>query len=128
MLESVAVLQKQKHRLIWERRHPEVMEARQKSYDEYLEKKKQGDFDYSFWKYGLTFQCFIHICKLNIGLWFLDKKKLDSVYGMYSQKPKIEGDVPLSKDWQYYKKLSQDPNFDKEQGKKSEIPGFIPPI
>ena len=50
---------KQKHRLIWERRHPEILAERQRAYDEYLEKKKAGDYDYSFWKRGSLYRVII---------------------------------------------------------------------
>ncbi|KAJ1363288.1 hypothetical protein KIN20_023123 [Parelaphostrongylus tenuis] len=97
---------KQKHRLIWERRHPEIMEARKKALEEHKEKLAQGEFDYSFWKKGM----FWH-----------DKKNYEAPYEYYLSKSPVEGDRPLSKDWQYYKKVAQDPEFDKEQGKKSSV-------
>ena len=37
----------------------------------------------------------------------------------------MESDQPLSRDWEYYKKVSQDPEFDKEQGKRSDVPAFF---
>lgn len=46
---------KQKHRMVWERRNPEIMQAREKKRQEYEEKKKNGEFDMSFWKKGLWF-------------------------------------------------------------------------
>lgn len=48
----IDVYMKQKHRLIWQRRNPEIMAKRQKDYEEYLAKKKAGDFDISFWQWG----------------------------------------------------------------------------
>uniref|UniRef100_A0A0K0DA51 NADH dehydrogenase [ubiquinone] 1 beta subcomplex subunit 10 n=1 Tax=Angiostrongylus cantonensis TaxID=6313 RepID=A0A0K0DA51_ANGCA len=97
---------KQKHRLIWERRHPEIMEARQKALKEHKEKLANGEFDYSFWKKGMFWQ---------------DKKKYEAPYEFYVSKSPLEGDKPLSKDWQYYKKVAHDPEFDKEQGKTSSV-------
>ena len=104
---------KQKHRLIWERRHPEIMAERERSYQEYLEKKRSGDFDMSFWKKGLVFQ---------------DRKNFEargnSMMDHVISKPLHETDKPLSSNWEYFKKVQEDPEFDKEQGKKSKIPFF----
>ncbi|ETN69490.1 hypothetical protein NECAME_15261 [Necator americanus] len=80
---------KQKHRLIWERRHPEIMEERKKALKEHKEKLAKGEFDYSFWKKGMFWQ---------------DKKNYEPPYEFYMSKSALEGDKPLSKDWQYYKK------------------------
>ncbi len=41
---------KQKHRMIWERRHPEIMALRERQRQEYEEKKKRGIFDEAFWR------------------------------------------------------------------------------
>ncbi|KIH58009.1 hypothetical protein ANCDUO_11793 [Ancylostoma duodenale] len=81
---------KQKHRLIWERRHPEIMEERKKALKEHKEKLAKGEFDYSFWKKGMFWQ---------------DKKNYEPPYEFYMSKSALEGDKPLSKDWQYYKRL-----------------------
>ncbi|CAJ0592482.1 unnamed protein product [Cylicocyclus nassatus] len=97
---------KQKHRLIWERRHPEIMEERKRALKEHKEKLARGEFDYSFWKKGMFWQ---------------DKKNYEPPYEFHMSKASLEGDKPLSKDWEYYKKVAQDPEFDKEQGKKSEF-------
>ncbi|KAI1729767.1 NADH-ubiquinone oxidoreductase subunit 10 domain-containing protein [Ditylenchus destructor] len=93
---------KQKHRMIWERRHPEVMAERERAYQKYLEKKKNGYFDMSFWKKGLTFQ---------------DKKKHQPPYDLRTDKSPYDKDQPLSKDWRFYKQAAQDPEFAKEQNK-----------
>jgi len=98
---------KQKHRMIWERRHPEVMNERARVYKEHKERLANGDFDMSFWKKGLFYQ---------------DKKNYEAPYEYDMSKSPLEGDRPLSKDWEYYKKVKQDPEFDKEQGKTSNIP------
>ncbi|TKR68482.1 hypothetical protein L596_024461 [Steinernema carpocapsae] len=98
------VYMKQKHRLIWERRHPEIMAERERAYIEHKEKLAKGDFDYSFWKKGMFFQ---------------DKKNYEPPYEFFLSKSTLEADKPLSKDWDYYKKVAQDPEFDKEQGKTS---------
>uniref|UniRef100_A0AC35U416 NADH dehydrogenase [ubiquinone] 1 beta subcomplex subunit 10 n=1 Tax=Rhabditophanes sp. KR3021 TaxID=114890 RepID=A0AC35U416_9BILA len=98
------VYMKQKHRLIWERRHPEIMAERDRQYLEHKENLKNGQFDYSFWKKGMFFQ---------------DKKNYEAPYEFHLSKSTLEGDKPLSKDWQYYKKVQEDPEFDKEQGKQS---------
>lgn len=98
------VYMKQKHRMIWERRHPEIMKERQRAYEEHKEKLRNGELDYAFWKKGM---------------WFQDKKSYEPPYEYYLSKPTVEADKPLSKDWQYYKQVAQDPEFDKEQGKKS---------
>jgi len=95
---------KQKHRMIWERRHPEVMAERERVYRDHKERLARGDFDYAFWKKGM---------------WYQDKKQVEPPYDSFPSKASIEGDKPLSKDWQYYKKLKQDPEFDKTQGKTS---------
>lgn len=44
--------QKQKHRMIWERRNPEIMAERQRLYDEHKRKVSMGILDYWFWKRG----------------------------------------------------------------------------
>ncbi|VDK42869.1 unnamed protein product [Anisakis simplex] len=100
---------KQKHRMIWERRHPEIMAEREIALKEHKEKLSKGEFDYSFWKKGMFYE---------------DKKNYEPPYENYLSKSTIEGDKPLSKDWQYYKKLSEDENFDKEQGKTSDFKLF----
>jgi len=98
---------KQKHRMIWERRHPEVMAERERACKEHKERLANGDFDMSFWKKGLI---------------YMDKKRLEPPYEYFVSKAPIEGDKPLSKDWEYYKKVKQDPQFDVEQGKASNVP------
>jgi hypothetical protein len=77
---------------------------------EHKDRLSRGDFDFSFWKKGMFFQ---------------DKKNLEPPYantitGHLSKSP-VEGDKPLSKDWQYYKKVKEDPEFDKEQGRQSRV-------
>lgn len=47
---------KQKHRLVWERRHPEIMAERQRLYEQHKQRYAEGDFDMSFWKTGLETQ------------------------------------------------------------------------
>uniref|UniRef100_A0A914X397 NADH dehydrogenase [ubiquinone] 1 beta subcomplex subunit 10 n=1 Tax=Plectus sambesii TaxID=2011161 RepID=A0A914X397_9BILA len=105
---------KQKHRMIWERRHPEIMQERQRLYEEHKRRLAEGDFDMSFWKKGLFYQ---------------DKKNYEPPYEFFKSKSGLEGDKPLSKDWQYYKKLKEDPDFDPEQGKTASFkfwPSFFP--
>uniref|UniRef100_A0A914RRB6 Uncharacterized protein n=1 Tax=Parascaris equorum TaxID=6256 RepID=A0A914RRB6_PAREQ len=68
-----------------------------------------GEFDYSFWKKGMFYQ---------------DKKNYEPPYENFLSKSTVEGDKPLSKDWAYYKKLKEDPEFDKEQGKTSSYSIF----
>ncbi|KAI6223062.1 NADH dehydrogenase [ubiquinone] 1 beta subcomplex subunit 10 [Aphelenchoides fujianensis] len=75
--------------------------------DEHKEKLRQGVFDQSFWKKGLI---------------YMDKKLLNPPYDYQPTKIPFESDQPLSKDWAYYKKLQEDPEFDKQQGKQSNIP------
>ncbi|CDW60217.1 NDUFB10 domain containing protein [Trichuris trichiura] len=41
---------KQKHRMVWERRHPEIMEARAAARTEHKKQLEQGYYDPSFWK------------------------------------------------------------------------------
>ncbi|CAD6184974.1 unnamed protein product [Caenorhabditis auriculariae] len=100
---------KQKHRLVWERRHPEIMGERARKLGEHKAKLTEGEFDYSFWKKGMFYQ---------------DKKNYEPPYEFHLSKATMEGDKPLSKDWEYYKKVAQDPEFDKEQGKKSNFSLF----
>uniref|UniRef100_A0A0K0G1K4 NADH dehydrogenase [ubiquinone] 1 beta subcomplex subunit 10 n=1 Tax=Strongyloides venezuelensis TaxID=75913 RepID=A0A0K0G1K4_STRVS len=100
------VYMKQKHRMIWERRHPEIMAERERLYKEHKEKLKAGKFDYSFWKKGMFFQ---------------DKKNCEAPYEFVLSKSTLENDKPLSRDWNYYKKVKEDPEFDKEQGKTSNF-------
>ena len=49
-----------------------------------------GEFDYSFWKKGMFYQ---------------DKKNYEPPYEFYLSKATMEGDKPLSKDWEYYKNV-----------------------
>ncbi|CAJ0575433.1 unnamed protein product, partial [Mesorhabditis spiculigera] len=100
------VYMKQKHRLVWERRHPEIMDARKQALEDHKARLASGEFDYSFWKKGMFYQ---------------DKKNYEFPYEFYMQKSAVEGDKPLSKDWDYYKKVAQDPEFDKQQGKTSNV-------
>lgn len=100
------VYMKQKHRMIWERRHPEIMAERERKLQEHKKELADGNFDHSFWKKGLV---------------YMDKKNYEPPYDQHVSKATIEGDKPLSKDWQYYKKVAQDPEFDKQQGKQSEV-------
>jgi len=44
--------QKQKHRMIWERRNPEIMAERQKAYEEHKRLLNEGIYDHWFWKRG----------------------------------------------------------------------------
>jgi len=104
--DAIDVLMKQKHRMIWERRHPEIMEERARKLAEHKEQLANGDYDHSFWKKGL---------------FYMDKKRMEPAYDMVFSKPSTEGDKPLSKNWEYYKKLQEDPEFDKEQGRKSKF-------
>ncbi|CAB01876.1 NADH dehydrogenase [ubiquinone] 1 beta subcomplex subunit 10 [Caenorhabditis elegans] len=97
---------KQKHRMIWERRHPEIMDERAAKLADHKARLANGEFDYSFWKKGMFYQ---------------DKKNYEPPYEFQMSKSALEGDKPLSKDWEYYKKVSQDPEFDKDQGKKSDF-------
>ncbi|KRY36187.1 NADH dehydrogenase [ubiquinone] 1 beta subcomplex subunit 10, partial [Trichinella spiralis] len=41
---------KQKHRMIWERRHPEIMAARAEAHEEHKRQMELGNYDPSFWK------------------------------------------------------------------------------
>ncbi|KRX26766.1 NADH dehydrogenase [ubiquinone] 1 beta subcomplex subunit 10 [Trichinella nelsoni] len=41
---------KQKHRMIWERRHPEIMAARAEAREEHKRQMELGNYDPSFWK------------------------------------------------------------------------------
>jgi len=107
--DAVDVLMKQKHRMIWERRHPEIMAERERKLKEHKEELRKGNYDHSFWKKGMA---------------WMDKKNFPPPYEFQPDKAPWEGDQPLSKDWQYYKKVSQDPEFDKEQGKKSGVRYF----
>ncbi|GMT00358.1 hypothetical protein PENTCL1PPCAC_22532, partial [Pristionchus entomophagus] len=101
---------KQKHRMIWERRHPEVMAERARLYSDHKEKLANGEMDYEFWKKGTFFQ---------------DKKNLEPPYEFHLSKSTLEGDKPLSKDWQFYKKVAQDEEFAKAQdAKQHKMPLF----
>uniref|UniRef100_A0A915DFJ4 NADH dehydrogenase [ubiquinone] 1 beta subcomplex subunit 10 n=1 Tax=Ditylenchus dipsaci TaxID=166011 RepID=A0A915DFJ4_9BILA len=79
---------KQKHRMIWERRNPEIMAERERKFQEYLEKKKNGEFDSTFWKKGFPWQ---------------DKKNYEGPTGLDKSKMPSEGDKPVSRDWKFYK-------------------------
>uniref|UniRef100_A0A915KXS2 NADH dehydrogenase [ubiquinone] 1 beta subcomplex subunit 10 n=1 Tax=Romanomermis culicivorax TaxID=13658 RepID=A0A915KXS2_ROMCU len=46
---------KQKHRLIWERRHPRIMELRAKAYEKYKENLAKGVYDDFFYNRGTIF-------------------------------------------------------------------------
>jgi len=101
---AVDVLMKQKHRMIWERRHPEIMEERQRAYEEHMKQLAEGEYNHAFWKKGIP---------------WMDKKNYMPPYDLRPDKAPWEADQPLSKDWRYYKKVQEDPEFDKEQGKTS---------
>ncbi|KAF7637001.1 hypothetical protein Mgra_00003580 [Meloidogyne graminicola] len=93
---------KQKHRLIWERRHPQIMAERKRVYDEHKKAMAEGKYELKFWnKFALY-----------------DKKYEyhgGTFFGHHWNNTKLpfEGDQPISKDWRYYKKLSEDKDFDK---------------
>jgi len=57
---------KQKHRLIWERRHPEIMAERQRQVEQHRQEVEAGNFNVHFWKYGQHSQ---------------DKGKMPNLYG-----------------------------------------------
>ncbi|CAD5233973.1 unnamed protein product [Bursaphelenchus xylophilus] len=103
------VYMKQKHRMIWERRNPEIMAEREAKYKKHKEELANGNFDHSFWKGGI---------------FYMDKKNYEPPYDQQVSKGTNEGDKPLSKNWEYYKKLAQDPEFDKKQGKQTNVPLF----
>ncbi|KAL7080352.1 hypothetical protein ACQ4LE_000393 [Meloidogyne hapla] len=93
---------KQKHRLIWERRHPEIMNERKRLTEEHKKAMADGKFEHKFWNKFALYQ-----------------KKYEYEGGNFfghhwdnSKSPRY-GDQPISKDWRYYKKLSEDANFDK---------------
>lgn len=56
----------------------------------FQEKLAKGELEYEFWKKGMFFQ---------------DKKNVEPNYEFQLSKATVEGDKPLSKDWQYYKKV-----------------------
>lgn len=47
---------KQKHRMIWERRNPKIMEERQRAYEEHKANTAKGIYDHWFWKRYLVWQ------------------------------------------------------------------------
>ncbi|VDK67961.1 unnamed protein product [Litomosoides sigmodontis] len=104
---------KQKHRMIWERRHPEIMKARAEAYEEHKRRVANGEFDYSFWKKGF---------------WHSDKSKMEMPNVVHHSKPSIEGDKPLSFDWQFYKKVKDDPEFLKEEKKRQSKATIFGPL
>ncbi|KAL3115975.1 hypothetical protein niasHT_007275 [Heterodera trifolii] len=97
-----ACYMKQKHRLIWERRHPEIMEERKRAHEEHIENMNNDKFNMHFW------------IKDNIY-----RKKQDYPPGLFfgpnwdGMKLPTEGDHPISRDWRYYQKLEEEPDFDK---------------
>ncbi|VDN00771.1 unnamed protein product [Thelazia callipaeda] len=92
---------KQKHRMIWERRHPEIMKARAEA--EHKKRVANGEYDYSFWKKGA---------------WHSDKSRMEMPNVVHHSKPSIESDKPISFDWEFYKKAKDDPKFLEEENKK----------
>ncbi|VDN29791.1 unnamed protein product [Gongylonema pulchrum] len=94
---------KQKHRMIWERRHPEIMQAREEAVKEHKRKVADGYFDYTFWKKGF---------------WHTDKSRMEMPNVVHHSKASIESDKPISFDWEFYKKAKEDPEFLKEEQKK----------
>lgn len=103
---------KQKHRMVWERRHPEVMAERERKFQEHKEQLARGEMDYSFWRRGLVFQ---------------NKTQYMEPYGDFLDKATVQGDRPTSKDWQYYKKRQQDPEYDAQE-KKKDVSSHVPII
>lgn len=80
---------KQKHRLIWERRNPDVVAYRQQQVDEHKKKLDAGNIDFSFWKTRLLFE---------------DKPHTPGPYTAYlTILPHMQHIQPLSRDWRYYK-------------------------
>lgn len=75
-------------------------------FQEHKKLLREGEYDHSFWKKGVP---------------WMDKKNYVPPYDLNLDKSPWETDQPLSKDWKYYKKLQEDPEFDKEQGRKSAV-------
>lgn len=95
---------KQKHRMIWERRHPEIMAERQRLYEEHKRQLEGGHFDWGFWKKGMP---------------FLDKTRNSPPEQFTRDVSAFEmGEKPISKDWQYYKRRAEDPTFDAETNRQ----------
>jgi len=67
---------KQKHRLIWERRHPEIMEERKKQYEEHKTEMEEGYFNIGFWKADMW-----HLDKTKIHSRMLDRHPVGSTFG-----------------------------------------------
>lgn len=92
---------KQKHRLIWERRHPEIMAERKRRVEEHKQAMREGKFDIRFWS---RFAPFTNKQQMAPATFFGHDWKMDRF--------SFEGDQSISKDWRYYKKLYEDPDFD----------------
>lgn len=79
---------------------------------EHKKKVANGEFDYAFWKKGI---------------WHTDKGTMEMPNTVIHSGPSIEGDKPLSFDWQFYKKAKEDPEFwEKEKKTQSKHTMFGP--
>ena len=99
---TVGAYMKQKHRLVWERRNPEIIAKRQEQYKEHKELLAQGILDREFWRKGLAIHDKTQFFKLG--------QPHESAREVLF--PKQE---QLSKDWKYYKNIHDDPTYDKDK-------------
>ena len=89
-----AAYAKQKHRMIWERRNPEIMAERERRFKEHKRQLALGNYDHTFWKSGS-------------GLVFTNKEETNYPFNLYNQEQSHE-DSPISKDWQFYRDVNKD--------------------
>lgn len=103
--DSTDAYMKQKHRMIWERRHPKIMQIREEAYKKYKEDLDKGIFDMWFWKRGYYWQF---------------RNYTPSIYKNQNQDPNYV---------LYRDNISQDPYYYKEReetGRKEPYEGHSP--
>jgi len=88
---------KQKHRMIWERRNPEILAERQKLYEEHKAQLANGIYDHWFWKRGP---------------WFNYKEHREGEFNRVNVQPytadRVKDPEGVSVDPEYYRKRSED--------------------
>lgn len=88
-------LAKQKHRMIWERRHPEIMAEREAAWKEHRKEAALGRYDETFWRPGGSMA------------WH-NKEQNVYPYSYYNDENAFQ-QSNISKDWQFYRDI-KDPN------------------
>ncbi|VDO96730.1 unnamed protein product [Soboliphyme baturini] len=101
--DALMAYMKQKHRMVWERRHPEIMKAREEEYQEHKRELAEGKYDHSFWRPSQ--------------LWHF-KEYFVSVFAPHNFDPLLRGKTkPVSLNPEYYKEQKEA----EERGEKVDL-------